>query len=249
MKIVTWNCNGALRNKTDKADELNADVLVIQECESPAESTEEYRKWAGDYLWIGTSKNKGIGVFSKNKTKVKKLEWYGEFEIPGLSSRNSSVKWNSNELNLFLPFTVNDEFTLLAIWTKGSDKEVFSYVGQFWKYLQIHKSDLNKDNVIVLGDLNSNSCWDKPDRWWNHSDIIFELADIGIESIYHKKKSESQGQEKTPTFFMHKKNEKPYHIDYVFCSKNIMEHAELQIGEFHEWISTSDHMPLVLNLK
>ena len=48
MKIVTWNCNGTLRKKFDKLDKLEADILVIQECENPSESTEIYQNWAGN---------------------------------------------------------------------------------------------------------------------------------------------------------------------------------------------------------
>lgn len=66
MKIVTWNCDGALRNKLEEIDSLGADLLLIQECEDPKNNTKHYRQWAGDYLWVGTSKNKGLGVFPKN---------------------------------------------------------------------------------------------------------------------------------------------------------------------------------------
>lgn len=65
MKIVTWNCNGALHKKTQEADLLNAGILVIQECEDPEQSTLDYRAWAGSYLWARKSKNKGILHSSK----------------------------------------------------------------------------------------------------------------------------------------------------------------------------------------
>ena len=66
MKLVTWNCNGALRNKLSAATELDADILVIQECEDPdRSSSEEYKAWAVNYLWRGENKNRGIGVFAK----------------------------------------------------------------------------------------------------------------------------------------------------------------------------------------
>lgn len=53
MRILTWNCNGALRTKLDRLDEFSADILVIQECEDPEQSTSDaYRKWAGDHAWV-----------------------------------------------------------------------------------------------------------------------------------------------------------------------------------------------------
>lgn len=247
MKIITWNCNGALRKKHAALDELHADVLVIQECENPAESTKEYKEWAGSYLWKGETKNKGIGVFAKNGNIIKSIERSGTFEISCIKSTSPSLKWSTDSLRLFLPFTINNTIQALAVWTKGSDSEAFGYMGQFWKYLQIHKNDLAHNSQIILGDFNSNKQWDKADRWWSHSDVVNELEDIGIKSLYHHKFKEDQGNETNPTFYLHRKEEKPYHIDYAFVSEKLLE-SELKIGEREKWLELSDHLPIVIEL-
>lgn len=249
MKIVTWNCNGALRNKTEALDALDADVYVVQECENPAISTSKYQAWAGDYLWTGTSPHKGLGVFPKKRHTVRASEWHGVFSQPGVSNHSPSSSWTTDDLKVFLPFVLNDTYQVLGVWTKADNAEVFGYIGQLWKYLQIHRIQLKRKNTLLLGDFNSNRIWDKPDCWWNHSDVVQELDAINLHSVYHQQTQEAQGQETTPTFFLQRNLEKSYHIDYVFVSEDLMGYSQLQIGKQDQWLSLSDHMPLTLSLE
>ena len=66
MKIVTWNCNGALRKKFEPITELGADICIVQECEDPTRTKDSsYKDWASNHIWIGDNKNKGIGIFAR----------------------------------------------------------------------------------------------------------------------------------------------------------------------------------------
>ena len=100
-------------------------------------------------------------------------------------------------------YRFNEQFNLIGVWTMRSPK--FEYIGQFWKYLQLNKERIAESNAVICGDFNSNVCWDKKRRHWNHSDVVSELEELGICSMYHNLLGIDHGQEKVPTIF-HRKN-------------------------------------------
>lgn len=230
MKIVTWNCNGAFRKKFNSILHYDADIYIIQECEAPTEAKhKDYTKWADNYLWLGDTKNKGLGIFAKTDIKLQKLDWTNKF-------KDDTVKH-------FLPCRINDDFDLLAVWTHRNNSPNFGYIGQLWKYLQVNKDKLN--GTLIAGDFNSNTIWDEWDRWWNHSDVVNQLSKIGIESIYHRVTGEHQGKESIPTLYFLKKIERRYHIDYIFGPQKFVKRTKkFEIGHPDQWLKLSDHMPI-----
>lgn len=231
MKIVSWNCGGAFRKKHHLIESAyKPDLMIIQECENPALSTAAFKDWAKSYLWIGENKNKGIGVFD--------LAGVGLEPLP----------WDAENLQSFLPCKVGTDLSLLAVWTKQANSPNFRYIGQLWKYLQLHRESIEQSApMVIAGDLNSNSCWDEWDRWWNHTDVVRELGEMGLRSLYHHNYKEGQGHESRPTLYHQYKLEKPYHVDYVFTDQNSVTETNhpLEIGSPEVWLKHSDHMPLV----
>ncbi len=150
-------------------------------------------------------------------------------------------------LQSFLPCRVNDAFNVLGVWTKQANSPNFRYIGQLWKYLQLHKSRLSAGRSILAGDLNSNTCWDEWDRWWNHSDVVRELDELGIKSLYHSHYGELQGEELLPTLFHRRDRSRPYHVDYIFVPADsaISGHSWITVGQADDWLAHSDHMPLI----
>lgn len=230
MKIVTWNCNGAFRKKFENILDFNADIYIIQECENPAETKNRaYQGWAVNYLWIGDNKNKGLGLFAKPDIKLERLNW--------------SNQYKDHFVKHFLPCSVNNNFNLLAVWTHRNNSPNFGYIGQLWKYLQLNKDKFNK--ILIVGDFNSNVIWDEWDRWWNHSDVVKELSEIGIESLYHNFTGQEQGQETVPTLYFQRKINRPYHIDYIFGPQEFVKRLmRYEVGQAERWLALSDHMPI-----
>ncbi len=227
MKFITWNCSGALRNKYQFLAKFDADIMVIQECEDPMQCSDAgYRNWAANYIWIGDSKHKGMGIFCK----------------AGVQLLNND--WDSNDTKHFISARINNTFDLIAVWTQRNNSTTYRYIGQFWKYFQFNKDKM--EDCIIMGDFNSNKIWDRKHRECNHSDVVRELAEIGVVSLYHEKYSSNQGYELHPTFYMQRNLGKPYHIDYIFAGKKRFSNvSDLEIGPVTAWLSISDHLPLI----
>lgn len=233
MKLIEWNSQGAFRKKHENILSLNPDILVIPECES-----EEKLKFGkltpkpNDFIWHGDSPNKGIGIFS-----------YSDYKFELLTSYNPNFRY-------IIPLKVSNNggsFLLFAIW--AMDNKEFPearYIGQIWLAINYYK-ELLKLPVIITGDFNSNKIWDEKDRVGNHSDMVNLLIGHNIHSVYHRQEKQEQGKETHPTFHMYRKQEKPYHIDYFFTSKDFIENGvKITIGQYEHWCKLSDHVPLTL---
>jgi len=231
MRVVSWNCNGALRRKFSQLDELNADLVVVQECENPTNSTADYKQWAADFAWKGYPNGKGIGIFPRRGQSIEPLAWAnGGFE-------------------LFLPVKVAGLWEILAVWTQDAKPRSWSYIGQLNGYLELNSHRLGSTTVVV-GDFNSNVQWDGSVAHGNHRTCVSTLEDRGLVSLYHYPKMQPQGDEPDATFFLQRNLEKPLHIDYVFAhSATIVGvNGALEVGNPERWLPFSDHMPMVFEL-
>lgn len=215
-------------------NEINADIIVIQECEDPDLTNDlKYKVFSRNHIWLGSNKNKGLGIFAKESLYIEKLHWSNIF--------------NNHEVKYFLPIQINNFLKLVAVWAHGADSPTFGYIGQLWKYLQINKDQIR--DTIFIGDFNSNRIWDSWDRWWNHTDVVEILRLENIESLYHSSFKELHGEESLKTFFMNRIEQKSYHIDYCFLPNKFIENgAKIQVGKYSEWKHVSDHVPIIIDL-
>lgn len=236
MRIIEWNCQGAFRKKNNKILSFKPDILIIPECEN-----EKKLKFGNltpkpnDFLWFGDNENKGIGIFS-----------YSDYKFELMREYNADFKYI-----IPLKVTKNEKsFLLFAIWAKDNKENYEAgYIGQIWLAINDY-SELFHNEVILIGDFNSNKIWDYKDRVGNHTDVVEFLENKKIRSLYHLKNDENQGQEKTPTFYMYRKLEKTYHIDYCFVSEKIINNGyDFNILEINNWIEFSDHSPIIVEIK
>lgn len=222
MRIVSWNCNGKFREKFKPIQNVNADIYVIQECENPKKYIEsEYDNFAKNYIQIGENENKGLGIFASELVKI------------------SNNNWKSYCLRNFLSVKINGEFDLLGIWVCNP------YIEEYYIYQSINIENYN-NKIIIIGDFNSNSIWDKKYNNRNHTNVVNELKNKDLESAYHYVYKEEQGCESQKTFYLYKHKDKGYHIDYCFIDKKRIK--KFEILKDSKWLKISDHLPILIEI-
>jgi len=219
----------AFREKKDQILEKDIDILVIPECENPNTNG----KWHEftDWKWIGENDNKGLGVFTRNGISIGSA-----IEIEGCR---------------YALAVTTDVLDVLGVWAMNDTQNPRQrYIGQVWTALQNYPDFVDSD-TIVLGDFNWNTIWDKSPKSplrGNLSETIGELNGHGLQSAYHRITGHEFGEEASPTLFMHRKEDRPYHIDYAFLPERMLESVKISVGSYDEWINASDHMPLIIDI-
>jgi len=228
MKLVTWNCNQAFRKKLHQLLKLDPDIAVVPECENPTEKG-DWSKFT-DWCWTGDDPHKGLGVFTRNGITI--------------SDATDIV-----DADHFL-HVETDVVDVLAVWAMDNKENLRQrYISQVHTVLKSNP-ELVKENTIVAGDFNWNVMWDESPNsplCGDFGDVQGELNQNELYSAYHAVSGDEFGEETEATFYMHKKEERSYHIDYAFVPRELMDSdAELMIGEYDNWIEASDHVPLLV---
>ena len=276
MKIFNWNCNGGFREDfkaiIDKKYDtyVDADIFVIQECEDPEKEGEEYveyrekfaRKKEKNYFWIGNEdQSKGLGIFAKDHVTLEKIgEW-------------------KDDIKYFLAVRVNNSFNLLGVWAMDPYVEMihdFIDANEDNKELFdkpiIMCGDFNSNRIWNTKHRKK----DHNGKPKNHDYLNCKLNKKGLYSVYHgvtgeklknceeQDNDEKIDQETRNTFFLYRHLNKHFHIDYFYANEDLIEKTkwrmdkdvekedlpnEFEILEKWQWISMSDHLPLVLNLR
>lgn len=223
----------AFRKKAHAVLTDNLDILIIQECERLDKLIfKEDVKEPNDSYWYGDNPHKGLGVFT-----------YGDYTISPLPDHNTDFRF---VVPLQISNTKNT-YTLLAIWAQKPETND-NYGVQIWNAIQYYTDLLSLDNLLLIGDFNSNTFWDKSNRVSNHSNVVAYLSDLGIESTYHVFHDQIQGKEKDPTFYLYKQIGRPYHLDYCFISQDLLKKLQdVQVGNHKDWTKLSDHSPVIVS--
>lgn len=223
MKIVSWNANGRFRDKYESIIEEQADVYVIMECENPATSKNAaYRDFFKNYYWTGQIQYKGLMVFTLNPSvKIELLDWH------------------DGGKRYFIPVRVNDSFTLVGAWACNP------YCQELQDWVEAVGDHITSD-TIIMGDLNSNVIFDpenikKSGKSFGH--VLEMIKPKGLEGMWHRLHKEKHGEERTPTFFLYRHLNNPFHIDHCLASPELV--SLLDIRTQWQWLSLSDHLPLV----
>jgi exonuclease III len=224
----------AFRKKAEFILKYKPDIAIIPECENPDKlKFNPGTILPSDIFWLGTNPNKGLGVFSYSRYKFQLLDVYNP------------------DFRTIIPLAVTGgkfDFILFAVWANNPQDRSYQYIGQVWKAVNFYKNLLKDKKIIIAGDFNSNTIWDKLPRKVNHSTVVEFLANKKIYSAYHKFFNRPQGKEKHNTLFMYRHKDKPYHIDYCFISAGFAKKiTDVKVGTHKKWANLSDHTPLTVS--
>jgi hypothetical protein len=227
MNFLTWNAGrDQFAKKMPLLDPFQPDVAVVPEIGRPQSVNDHC-------LWFGIKENQGLAVVSSQAFQLEPLP-----EKPGAPKYVVPIK-----------VTGPINFTLFAIWTiQGQEMR---YIRAVATCLDLYLELFAQGPIVLMGDFNSNAIWDKehPTNLC-HSAVVRKLGGLGIVSAYHHYRSEEHGCESEPTFFLHHKKEKPFHIDYCFLPITWANKlSSIQVGSFEAWQGLSDHRPLVLEMQ
>jgi hypothetical protein len=233
FRLATWNCRQGIGRKRHAVERLNADIVVLPECEaSPALK----REFGVSFLWRGDNPAKGLAVVGFNGWRIE------PFDPP------SDLPW-------VLPTRVLDPhgehaLDLLAVWTVERGKSRPNYAGQVAHVIDTWAAELRRGVTGIAGDLN---CSLEGPSAKAHRANFERLEELGLRSAYHAFNGLEHGAEAAMTLRWIARGRKTlgYHCDFVFLPQLMINRiTSTVIGSMPDWVESglSDHCPVVVDV-
>ncbi|KOY79412.1 endonuclease/exonuclease/phosphatase family protein [Apilactobacillus kunkeei] len=217
MKICYWNCNGAFRKKYTELLKEKADLYIVSEVE--------------DISKIDFLENISNKLYCKTKGDIKGVLFFSFDSSPIIPVENDNYG-----IRYVIPVKFKN-IKIFGIWAKGG------YIEDLYTYSAINIDQMK--NSILIGDFNSNVIWDKKHGERCHTNFDAMLKKINLISGYHTKTHEKLGHENKHTFYMYRKVDKGYYIDYVY----LPDDYEYDFGiSDKDVLQYSDHMIISLDI-
>lgn len=237
VRLVEWNIAMAVHKKSLALSTLAPDVAILPECaDLPSSLPVMQRIGASDGAWVGSLPHKGLAVFT-----------FGDWHLEVDSSYDPGFPW-------LLPLHVHgpEHLRLLAVWEmnrRGQGYAASRSVGSVRASLEHYRGFLtgSADSVLISGDFNASTVWDRPGGGRRFVDLVAELESLGLVSAYHRFRDCGLGDEPEPTHWWRRDPSRTYHIDYTFLSTPDSL-TEVTVGGYEEWLGHSDHAPMTVTL-
>ncbi|MGO4890396.1 hypothetical protein ACJ2A9_21830 [Anaerobacillus sp. MEB173] len=233
IKLISWNCSRGLltKEKYKKLQEFSPDIAIIQESPEPSKFNDDFNY--DDAKWIG--KEGGIGLCV--------ISFSDDYKLTVL---DDEIKY---EWIVPIKVTGKADFVMIAVWTKRVSG-YSSYGHLLYTAIEEYKILLNNSKVIIIGDFNvDKNLKASYSGIQGFNQFIALFNKYGLKSCYHHFYNEEFGLESKPTYFHQRKLEKPFHIDYCFVSKDILQIIQkFYLGDLEEWFNLSSHLPLILEI-
>lgn len=197
---------------------MDADVFVVPEMSGNIKLPSHYAMF-----WVGSNRNKGLGVIYNRRYNCRIAEWYNsvhEYSLPILC----------------------DDLCILAAWpTKTSNNKGKSYPQIAMEIIKDYMPYITDKKVLICGDFNCYVGQSGENRSKYSIKLIVDLLNRNnIYSLYHSIYNESLGRETRATFYFRFNVLSPFFIDYAFSNFAV---KSFEIAEWDK--SMSDHCALI----
>jgi exodeoxyribonuclease III len=232
LRIVSWNCNMALRHKCEALLSLRPDVAIIQECAEPdSDAGRGWRPACRDADWIGFNAQKGLGIFTFGNLTLRRHASYAE------------------RFSLYLPVEIGGpcRFNLLGVWVADARKISPGATSDPLRAIDFYRPFLVAAPAVVAGDFNRlPQQMSARSKEFPGASVVEMLAEAGLENA-DIVMSDASGQDALRRTHYHQRHfSRGFVVDYLYIPA--AERARLtafEVGDPHDWLRWSDHVPLV----